>query len=321
MTDKTILVVGATGSFGSAYVEHLWHNTDYKIRALSRDEHKQISMMRKYPPGPRMTYVLCDIRDRDAMRVATDGVWAVVHAAALKTVESGSYHFEEVTKTNVLGTNNVLMAARDSCVSKFLFIGSDKAVLPRNNYGFSKGMGERLTIDYNQLSSSVGTKFFAVRGGNIWKSNGSVAVIWSEDIRQGKPIRITNANTTRFHLEMKDWVVFCHRVLEEGHGGEVFVPKARSWRLGDLAEAFGAPREHTFSRDADKMHEVLVSKDEAGRVIDNGWAYVVEPSLELRAVWNYQTWRGWTPPDGFEYTSEHADKLSVEELRELICSS
>ena len=319
MSNKTILVVGGTGSFGSAYVDYLLSSTNYNVRVLSRDEHRQLEMRRKYPAGPRMTYVLCDIRDRAAVDIAMDGIWGVVHSAALKTVESATFHFEEVVKTNIIGTMNVIGAARDKGVSKFLFIGTDKAVNPKNNYGFSKGTGERLVIDFNQKCSSTALRLFAVRGGNVWASRGSVALLWKKAIANNESIAVTNKDNTRFHVEMKEWVSFCHRVLENAHGGEVFIPKISSWRLGDLAIAFEAPVDYLKNdRDEDKMHESLIGEDETCRVVDIGWSYVLEPPKSLRGVWNYESWQGFRPDTGWTYTSDKAEKLPVEYLRKLV---
>lgn len=320
---STVLITGGTGSFGSALTAYLLDIPDGpRVRIYSRDEEKQERMAARFPSSPRMTYILGDVRDTERLVTALDGCNIVIHSAALKRVGFGERHAGEFNKTNIDGSSNVITAALSCCVPTTILISSDKAVSPVNTYGASKRAAESLFIQANLLGVSRGCKFAVCRGGNVWGSRGSVMEKWETAVECDEPITIYGGHQTRFHLPMPDWTAFVWRVANECHGGEVFLPKLRAWRIEDLAAAYD-PREIITrpARNGDKPHEYMLSGDEGGRTKDIGWALAVEPSPDIRAVWNYQEWQGWTPPDKFEYTSEHVNKLSVEELKELICSS
>lgn len=317
---STILITGATGSLGMAMTACLLALPDGpRVRAFSRDEKKQEDAAQRYPPGPRLTYILGDVRDHNALYTAMDGCDGVIHAAALKRVPQSVTNAEEFFKTNTLGAANVIQAAREAGVRHTLLISSDKAVsaLSSNEYGKGKAIAEGLFVAANVKGESRGCLYSVVRGGNIWNSRGSVVEKWRAAVENDERLYVTGQENTRFHLTMTDWTAFVWRVLNEMHGGEIFVPKCRSWRILDLAQAFG-PRDIVVGppRSGDKKHEIMV--DGSGRVKDIGWAYVVEPPPELRAVWNYREWYGSPMPDDFEYSSLTADKMTIDELRTLI---
>lgn len=329
-----LLLTGGTGSFGRAFADFLLKNTtDIRLRIFSRDEHKQDAMAAELPPGERITYILGDVRDVERLKRASDGADAIVHAAALKRVPQGERHADEFTKTNVQGTANVIGAALAAGVRRSLFISSDKAVSAFNTYGKTKAVGEALFIHANELGVSRGCRFAVARGGNVWGSRGSVVEIWRERAARGETLVITDPDATRFCLPMSDWTAFCWRALTELRGGEIFTPKLSAWRLGDLAYAIGkipiTSSVHPSlgghgdaykvigSRSGDKRNECLISYEESGRAVDAGFAYIVEPSPDLRAVWNYQPWPGqvcdWAHL-GAAYSSDGTMRMSIEEL-------
>ena len=316
---KTIVITGGTGSFGQAFARLLMTETPHHVRIFSRDEHKQEAMWSSCPPGPRLTYIIGDVRDRERLEDAFDGADAVVHAAALKIVRTGEVNTDEVMKTNILGSFNVVEAALAANVRRTLLISTDKAVQPISDYGVSKAKAERLFIQANLKGVSRGCTFSVVRGGNIWASRGSVVERWHDTLRLGLPITVTDPSSTRFHLPMLDWTRFCRRALDAMHGGEIFVPKARAWRLGDLAYAFTDANgvEPVGLRSGDKRHETLISEYEMERSRDVGWAHVIAPPDELRRVWNYREWEGRQLLSD-AYTSEETVKVSTDELIELI---
>ena len=317
---ETVLITGATGSFGRAFAQFLLDSTPVHVRLLSRDEHKQADMARDMPPGPRVTYILGDVRDRDQLTIAAESCTAIVHAASLKMVPAGERAADEFVKTNIGGTQNVIRAALECGVRRSLFVSSDKACNPLNHYGKTKAVAEGLFVQANALGVSRGCRFAVVRGGNVWASRGSVAQVWRAARAAGEPLIFYSDGqiTTRFHLEMPAWCAFCWRALCEMHGGEIFIPKVRAWALATLAAAFGGPQDHQRLRSGDKAHETLITADEAARTVDNGWAYVIEPSGEITQVWDYRPWSGWRPPQGWAYTSDMAERLSLAELAVLV---
>ncbi len=316
--DGTVVVSGGTGSFGRAFTRYLLENTTARVRVFSRDEHKQADMAREFPAGPRLSYLLGDVRDYDRLCLAFDGAQAIVHAAALKTVPAGERQFSEFVQTNIYGTENVIRAALDGYIPDTLLVSSDKAVAAVNSYGKSKAVAESLFTQANVLCVSRDCRFSVVRGGNVWGSRGSVVENWRAAMRQNYPLEMTDPAVTRFHLAMPDWTAFVLRALREMHGGEIFVPKCRAWRLGDLAAAFGGYTVTTGARDGDKQGEILYSAYESQRTIDAGWAYIVNPPSDLRAVWNYQPVPGAPVEAGREFSSDTAERMGVEELRSLL---
>jgi UDP-N-acetylglucosamine 4,6-dehydratase len=319
---ECVLITGGTGSFGAAFTRFLLSRPNPpRIRIYSRDEHKQESMAREFHDD-RVTFILGDIRDGERLRRALDGCNALVHAAALKVVAQGEMHVSEFIDVNVAGSRRVAEAAIDAGVQRALLISSDKAVEPINTYGISKALAERIFIYANRLSVSRGLKFAAARGGNVWASRGSVVEIWKTQRDGGHPLDVYNPDTLRFHLPMPDWTAFVWRALNEMHGGEVFAPKCKAWRLGDLAAALSDEVRVHDVRNGDKPIELLIARHEAQHTVDAGWAYVVEPPADLRAVWNYRAYGAndgsVRVPAGLRYGSDTVPRLSVDELRRML---
>ena len=298
---------------------YLLEHTQARVRIFSRDEHQQEALAARHPPGPRVTFLLGDVRDQERLHEAFVGADWVVHAAALKTIPAGEQQAQEFTATNVVGTQNVIRAAIRNGVKNTLLISSDKAVHPLNLYGKTKAVAESLFVQGNLVAGQSGCRLAAVRGGNVWGSRGSISVKWRLQRLEGLPLTVHDPAATRFHLPIGAWLSFCWRALSEMHGGEIFVPKLTAWQVGDLADAFATNGWTDLGiRDGDKRHETIVLAEEGERTVDNGWAYVVEPPTALRKIWNYQEWQGWRPPEGWSYTSDGAERMSEHELRGLL---
>ena len=312
-----IAITGGTGSFGSAFARFLLAETPCKIRLISRDEHKHEALMRDLNDA-RVTFILGDVRDEAKMRIVLSGADTVVHAAALKTVPAGERHIGEFVRTNIMGSEHVIRACWSVGVQRVLLVSSDKAVAALNAYGKTKAVAEEIFVQANQFGAARGLKSSVVRGGNVWGSRGSVVELWRRALKRGEALHVYDRKATRFHLPMSDWTRYCWRVLNEMHGGEIFVPKLRAWSLEDLARAFGGEVIYNGARHGDKRHESLVAPGEMRRMKSIDWSYVIEPSDELQSTWNYAPLAGHYAPEGAWYTSEHGDFLSVKELQELI---
>lgn len=314
---KTILISGATGSFGSSLTRLLLSTTDHKLRLLARSESRLNQLQLELNNNPRCTFILADIRDKDRVDVAMRGVDEVYAAAALKVVGSSYTHTYEFVKTNIIGTKNIIDSARDNDVGKVLLISSDKACAAFNPYGYTKAVAEALMVEAN-LHVPHTTKYASVRGGNIWGSKGSVIERW---IQAEQFFDVSGSDTTRFHLSMNAWLNFCITVMDSIHGGEIFIPKCRSWRLGSLAEAFiqmYPDKDFRFCpiRDGDKQHETLISEHELRYAKDLSWGYVIEPVELIRNVWNYEPHKGYDVPHPI--TSDTAARMGIDELRSVI---
>ena len=298
-------------------VRYLLETTNHRIRCYSRGEHRQNDLANDLSHDTRLTFVLGDVRDKDSLTTAAEGCSAIFHAAALKTVGSGEANPAEFIHTNVIGTENVIAAARATRVARTLLISSDKSCQAINLYGSTKHCAESLMAHANRLGAASGCRFASVRGGNVWASNGSVAVLWRAARARGERLPVYGADSTRFHVCLRPWIEFAWRAACAMRGGEIFVPPLPAWRLGDLAEAFAPGAwDDLGRRPGDKEHELLVSAYEAPRTVDLGWAYAVEPSPGLAAVWGYAPWAGPTLPG--PYSSHTARRMTPGELRKLV---
>jgi UDP-N-acetylglucosamine 4,6-dehydratase/5-epimerase len=317
-TQKTVLVTGGTGSFGRAFTRVLLDELHpAKIIVFSRDELKQHEMRVGGFDDPSLRYFIGDIRDRDRLRRAFAEVDIVVHAAAMKQVAACEYNPIEAIMTNVLGTRNVIDAALDTGVERALFIGTDKAVSPTNLYGATKLCGEKLFVESNAYSGASGTRFSCSRYGNVVGSRGSVIPLFKQQ-RETGTITVTDPRMTRFWITLEQGVRFVIHCVEEMHGGEVFVPKLPSMGLRDLADAIapGCPIEEVGIRAGEKLHEVLVSEDEARHTLEFDELFVIWPT---HSWWHGDRWSSGRPlPDGYSFTSDDNERwLSVDELRAL----
>ncbi len=318
LTGKTILVTGGTGSFGRQFVNTVLE--DYqpaKLIVFSRDELKQHEMREAGFDHPAMRYFIGDVRDAGRMKRAMNGVDLVVHAAALKQVTACEYNPIEAIKTNVGGAMNVIDAAIDAGVQRVIALSTDKAVNPINLYGATKLCAEKLFVQSNSYSGLGGTAFSSVRYGNVVGSRGSVVPKFLKQRDEGK-ITITDPRMTRFWITLEQCARFVNKCLSIMSGGEVFVPRIPSTKIVDLARilAPGCEITETGIRAGEKLHEVLVSDDEARHTLELEDMYVVLPE--------HPWWRGDVHvegkklPDGFRFASDNNAKLLTDdELREL----
>ena len=317
---KSVLITGGTGSFGRKFVEvMLAEHKPARVIVFSRDELKQHEMREQGLDDPRLRYFIGDVRDRLRLRRAMEGTHIVVHAAALKQVPAAEYNPMEAILTNIMGARNVIEAALDNEVQRVMAISTDKAVNPINLYGATKLAAEKLTVQSNAYAGGKNTRFSCVRYGNVVGSRGSVIPVFQRQREEGH-ITITDERMTRFWLSVDQGVRFTIRCIEQMHGGEVFVPKIPSMRVVDVAKAVApeAKVELIGIRPGEKMHEVLISEDEARHTVELEDMYVVEPP---GALWFGHEWRnkGKSLPEGFKYTSDrNQQSLTADELRQLV---
>jgi UDP-N-acetylglucosamine 4,6-dehydratase len=318
-SEQEVLVTGGTGSFGKKFIEIMLKEYHPKrLVILSRDELKQHDMRASGFDHPSLRYFLGDVRDPARLQRAFSGISVVVHAAALKQVPACEYNPFEAIQTNIMGGRNVIDAAIDRGVQRVLALSTDKAVNPVNLYGATKLCAEKVFVQANAYAGSQETRFSCARYGNVVGSRGSVIPVFLEQRKRGK-ITLTDARMTRFWLTLEQGVRFVIRCLEQMHGGEIFVPKIPSMRLVDLAQAV-APNcevECIGIRPGEKLHEVLLSEDEARSAVELADMYIIQPS---HPWWKRGNWVHGRPlPTGFRYTSDGNDRwLTNEELLDFI---
>lgn len=318
--DKVVMVTGGTGSFGRKLTEIML--SDFgprKLIVFSRDELKQHEMREAGLNDARLRYFIGDVRDALRLRRAMEGVDVVVHAAALKQVPACEYNPIEAIMTNIMGARNVVEAALDTGVERVAAISTDKAVNPINLYGATKLAAEKLLIQSNAYAGGRETRFSCIRYGNVLGSRGSVLGLFLRQREAGR-ITVTDSRMTRFWLTIEQGVRFTLRCIEQMEGGEVFVPKIPSMQVLELAKAIapGAELEFIGIRPGEKLHEVLVSTDEARNAVELENMYVVQPS---GALWFGRGWadRGQALPEDFAYTSDSNQRwISTAEMLELI---
>jgi UDP-N-acetylglucosamine 4,6-dehydratase len=314
--NKVILVTGGTGSFGKKFIEvMLKEYQPAKLIVFSRDEQKQHEMRQAGFDHPSLRYFIGDIRDAARLRRAFEGVDFVVHAAALKQVPACEYNPMEAVKTNILGSSNVIDAALDAGVERVIALSTDKAVNPINLYGATKLAAEKLFVQSNAYAGGRESRFSCVRYGNVVGSRGSVVPVFLRQREEGI-ITITDERMTRFWITLEQGVRFVIRCLEEMHGGEVFVPKIPSMKVVDLARVVAPEAEINVVgiRPGEKLHEVLISEDEARTVIEMDDMYVVQPA---EAFWFGREWEKQGKPinDEFRYASNNnTEWLSTDEI-------
>jgi UDP-N-acetylglucosamine 4,6-dehydratase len=320
LNDSTILLTGGTGSFGHAFVERVtrcW--PDAVVRVYSRDELKQ-SEMRVHFGDEQVRYLIGDVRDRARMTRAVDGADIVVHAAAMKQVPACEYNPFEAVRTNVLGAQHVVDAAIDGHVRRVVALSTDKAVNPVNLYGATKLCAEKIFVQGNAYAAQGQTRLACVRYGNVVGSRGSVVPLFRDQLIRDGRLTITDERMTRFWITLPQAVDLVLHALDRMEGGEIFVPKIPSMLVTDLAEAIapGAPRDVIGIRPGEKLHELLITSDEARHAIDAGDVYLVMPehpwwdALGPNAV-------GKDVDDDFIYASDTNDEwLSIDDLRTVL---
>lgn len=298
-----ILCTGGTGSFGHAFVKR--YANKHELTVFSRDESKQYDMRQKYP---NVNYQIGDVRDRQRLGEVVKGQDYIFHAAALKQVPSCEFFPLEAVKTNILGTDHVLDAAKACGVKKVVCLSTDKAVYPINAMGTSKAMMEKIAIQKGAI---------VTRYGNVLRSRGSVVPYWEESAREGRALMVTNPVMTRFLLTLDDSIDLVMFALENGNPGEIFIKKAPATDLKTLSEAISSNTVMVGVRHGEKLHETLISKEEMYRTEDMGDYYCVKPdSRDL----NYEKYFmfGHTDINVEAYTSENTRQLNVEEVKELL---
>lgn len=316
-----VLITGGTGSLGQALVKAWLPRADVEyIAVYSRDELKQAQMRERFPDA-KLNFRLGDVRDISRLKLAFYGIDTVIHAAALKRVDATANDPLELCKTNIDGTSNVLQASLSAGVKRTLLISSDKACLPANAYGASKFMAEQLTTQFNVYGAPQGSLSSVVRYGNVLYSRGSVLNTWTWQAENGMPSTLTAPGMTRFVISMRGAINLIESALFAMEGGEVFVPTLPACAMEDLAEAVGVARTginwpYTGLRPGgEKMHEMLMSTEEATRALDAAGVNVILPHS---ATWREKSAWSLMGSPVFERNSETAQRLTVNELRELL---
>ena len=317
LAGKTILITGATGSFGSHFVKTLLDEHDVQsIRVFSRDELKQSQLSETFDHDSRLRLLLGDVRDLPRLIRATRGVDLIVHAAALKQVPAAEYNPFEAVQTNVVGAENVVSAAIENDVPLTVSLSTDKAVNPVNLYGATKLCAEKLVTQGNAYAADSPARFATVRYGNVVGSRGSVIPLFKSQAETGV-LTITDERMSRFWITLDQAVEFVLGSLSMAGGGEVFVPKIPSMRVNDIAEAIApdAERRVIGIRPGEKLHELLVTEDESRHSYELDDRYVILPEY---ASWPLREVAGKRLADGFRYSSDTNDRwLDVADLREM----
>jgi UDP-N-acetylglucosamine 4,6-dehydratase len=321
-SEQVVLVTGGTGSFGRKLVELMLREYHpQRLVIFSRDELKQHDMRAAGFDHPSLRYFIGDVRDAQRLERAFAGVTVVIHAAALKQVPACEYNPFEAIQTNIMGGRNVIDAAINRGVRRILALSTDKAVNPINLYGATKLCAEKMFVQANSYSGSQDTRFSCARYGNVLGSRGSVIPVFLEQRKRGK-ITITDSRMTRFWITLEQGVRFVIRCIEQMHGGEIFVPKIPSMTLLEMAEAVapGCEIEAIGIRPGEKLHEVLLSEDEARNALEMDDMFVIQPA---HPWWRKENWKQGRPlPDGFRYASDcNPLRLSADELYEFVGES
>ena len=325
LKNKSILITGGTGSFGKKCVGTiLAEHAAKKVVVFSRDELKQFEMQQIFPTEkyPAMRYFIGDVRDRDRLYRALQGIDYVIHAAALKQVPAAEYNPFEAVKTNILGAANIIDACIDTGVRKVIALSTDKAANPVNLYGATKLCSDKLFVAGNSYGGWGGTRFSVVRYGNVVGSRGSVVPFFKKIKESGATkLPITDERMTRFWITLEQGVRFVLTRLEEMQGGELYVPKIPSMVIGDLAEAVAPGIEHQVVgiRPGEKLHEVMITDDDARHTLEFDDHYVIEPEFQWWSNENHVMRGGKPVAEGFRYASNtNTQWLSVDDLRVMI---
>ena len=315
---KKILITGGTGSLGKALTTKLLETNVETIRIFSRDEWKQVKMQSEFNDD-RLRYFIGDVRDKERLSRALKDVNIVIHAAALKQMPVAEYNPFEAVKTNIIGTQNIIETCLDNNVETVLGIGTDKAVAPVNTYGATKFLMERLLVSANFYKGDQEIKFLCVRYGNVLGSRGSVVPIFLNQIKTGKKITVTDPNMTRFNITMNEALELILRVLKNGKGGEVFVPKIKAYKVGDMKDAIidlsnsSVETEIISIRPGEKIHESLISNDELRNVFESSDDYVI---IDQNLYNQYDNLIKTTLKS--QYSSDKVTLLTKEELKEIL---
>jgi UDP-N-acetylglucosamine 4,6-dehydratase/5-epimerase len=320
LNGKTLLITGATGSFGRAFMRTVLDRYDVEaVRVFSRDELKQSELERTFHDD-RLRLLLGDVRDRDRLRLATRGVDVIVHAAALKQVPACEYNPFEAVQTNVIGAENVISAAIDNHVPLTIALSTDKAVNPANLYGATKLCAEKIVAQANVYAGGGPSRFASVRYGNVVSSRGSVIPIFKAQAETGV-VTITDERMTRFWITLEQAVQFVLDALGRMGGGEIFVPKIPSMRVVDLARLIGPDcrQEIVGIRPGEKLHEVMCPADDSHLTLEFADHYVITPAIQFSGRADFSNnqlgEKGRPVEQGFEFHSgRNPHFLSIEEI-------
>lgn len=325
LNNKSILITGGTGSFGTQFVKHILREyAPRRVVVFSRDEQKHYDMQQvpELRNRSELRYFIGDVRDRQRLELAMHDIDIVVHAAAMKHVPLAEYNPFECIHTNVLGAENIVYAALHNRVQKVIALSTDKACNPINLYGASKLASDKIFTSANNLSGSFGTRFAVVRYGNVVGSRGSVIPFFAKLLAEGATkLPITDPRMTRFWITLDQGVDFVLSSLQMMRGGEIFVPKIPSMRMTDLAATMAPnlPTEVIGIRPGEKLHESMIAEDDSRLTVDIGDRYVIEPAYHW---WDRETYAadGATQvPEGFRYSSDvNEDWLSADQLKAMI---
>ena len=322
LNDKRILITGGTGSFGKKCTEMVFKKyKPKKVIIFSRDELKQFEMSQQFSDEDSpVSYFIGDIRDKERLYRAFDGVDYVIHAAALKQVPAVERNPFEAVKTNVLGAQNIINVAIDQGVRRVIALSTDKAANPVNLYGATKLCSDKLFIAGNSYSGTDGTRFSVVRYGNVVGSRGSVIPFFLK-MKDTGIIPITDPRMTRFWIRLEACVNFVFKCIEISNGGELFVPKIPSMNIVDLAKAIAPDCDHEIVgiRPGEKIHEILITDSDSRHTLEYDDFFIVEPEFNWWSNQAHVGNGGKPAPEGFVYASNLNDKwLSVDEIREIV---
>jgi UDP-N-acetylglucosamine 4,6-dehydratase (inverting) len=325
LNQKSILVTGGTGSFGHAFTRYVLEHYDVrKVIIFSRDEYKQMLMRDRFKKyDSKLRFFIGDVRDKDRLRRALEGVDVCVHAAALKQVPACEYNPAEAIKTNINGAQNVIDCALDTGVSKVVALSTDKAVNPVNLYGGTKLVSDKLFIAANAYAGTKDINFSIVRYGNVAGSRGSVIPVYRNIIQNGGgALPVTDHRMTRFWISLREGVELVIKALDEAKGGETFISKIPSFRVTDLAQAMlpGCEMPEIGIREGEKLHEIMITAEDAPFTYEYENHFIIYPQI----VWSEKRKArpsGVKVPEGFCYSSDQNTQwISVEEIREKLAS-
>ena len=324
LNGKTILITGGTGSFGQKFVKRiLAEYNPKKIIIYSRDEYKQYMMRAAFKDQDhKLRYFIGDVRDKDRLYRAFDGVDIVIHAAALKHVPVAEYNPIEAIKTNINGAMNIIDAAIDRGVQKVVALSTDKAVNPINLYGGTKLVSDKLFVSGNAYSGAKGTIFSVVRYGNVTGSRGSVVPFFAGLLKKGaQELPITDARMTRFWITLDQGVDLVFKAIKEAKGGEIYVSKIPSYKITELALAIqpGVKLKEIGIREGEKLHEVMITEEDSRFTYDYGDHYIIYPNFDWWDTSTHFKNGGKLVEFGFRYSSDNnTEWLSEEQMREML---
>lgn len=320
---KVLMITGGTGSFGNTVLKRFLSTEVHEIRIFSRDEKKQ-EEMRIALNNPKLKFYIGDVRDYDSIYQAMKGVDYVFHAAALKQVPSCEFYPLEAVRTNVMGTENVMNAATANGVKRVVVLSTDKAVYPINAMGISKAMAEKLMVAKARMQGSEETVLCATRYGNVMASRGSVIPLFVSQIKEGKPLTVTDPNMTRFLMSLEDSVDLVLYAFEHGKQGDIFVQKAPASTVADLAQAIkelfkkDEPVRVIGTRHGEKLYESLISREEMAKALDMGGYYRIPADNRDLNYAQYFSEGEEKISHQEDYTSHNTERLNVEQVKSLL---